>query len=380
VSRREARSSWPGAVFWLAGLVIVGLLLRLVSDILLPFAAGLIIAYLLNPLCDRLERARLPRALASLVVLLGFLVAFGLVLLVLAPLVESQILQLVDRIPSFVNAARREFMGLLAMVQSRISPDDFAKLRDAVGGRLGDAFAWGGRLLTGVLTGGLAFFNVLSLVFVTPVVAFFMLRDWHRLVATIDRFLPRRHEATIREQARLVDATLAGFIRGQAMVCLVMGVYYALGLSLAGLEFGLVLGLLTGILLIIPFLGGALGGCVAVLLAIMQFADWTSVAIVAGIFLVGQAIEGNILTPRLVGGRVNLHPVWVIFALLAFGSLFGLLGLMVAVPVAAVIGVLIRFALQRYLASPLYAPPSGDRSGAFPDASETLRDDEPTRL
>jgi predicted PurR-regulated permease PerM len=376
MNRHEARSPWPGAVFWLAGLVIVGLLLSLVSDVLLPFAAGLVIAYLLNPLCDRLERAHVPRALASLVVLLGFLVAFGLVLLVLAPLVESQILQLVDRIPSFLDAARREFIGLLAMVQSRVSPDDFAKLRDAVGARLGDAFAWGGRLLTGVLTGGLAFFNVLSLVFVTPVVAFFMLRDWHRLVATIDRLLPRRHEATIREQARLVDATLAGFIRGQAMVCLVMGVYYALALSLAGVEFGLVLGLLTGILLIIPILGAALGGCVAILLAIMQFADWTSVGIVAGIFLVGQAIEGNILTPRLVGGRVNLHPVWVIFALLAFGSLFGFLGLMIAVPVAAVIGVLIRFALQRYLASPLYAPPSD----ALSDASETVRDDEPARL
>jgi len=348
------RGSWLAAVFWLGGLVLLGLALHLVSDVLLPFAASFVIAYLLNPLCDRLEKTGLPRALASLVVLLGFLLAFALVFLVLVPLVESQILELVNRIPRFVDAARGELNLLMAVVQERLSPEDFAKLRDAVGGRLGDAFSWAGSLLTGLLTGGLAFFNILSLVFITPIVAFFILRDWHRLTAAIDRFLPRRHAATIREQALLVDATLAGFIRGQAMVCLVMGVFYALALSIAGLDFSLVLGLLTGVLLIIPFLGSAIGGGLAILLAIMQFSNWTRVGIIAGVFLVGQTIEGNILTPRLVGQRVNLHPVWVIFALLAFGSLFGLLGLMIAVPVAAVLGVLTRFALHRYLESSLY--------------------------
>jgi predicted PurR-regulated permease PerM len=385
VTGRVTRNSWPGAVFWLGGLVVIGVMLYLVSGVLLPFAAGFGIAYLLNPLCDRLETMGLPRALASLVVLLGFLLAFALVFLILVPLVESQIIELAGRIPLFLDAARRELNLLMAVVQERLSPEDFARLRDAVGGRLGDAFSWGGRLLTGLLTGGLAFFNILSLVFITPIVAFFILRDWHRLIAAIDRFLPRRHAATIRGQALLVDATLAGFIRGQAMVCLVMGVFYALALSIVGLEFGLVLGLLVGVLLIIPFLGAAVGGILAVVLAIMQFTDWTRVGIVAGIFLVGQTIEGNILTPRLVGGRVNLHPVWVIFALLAFGSLFGLLGLMIAVPVAAIIGVLTRFALQRYLAGPLYDPRGDDPAGTdvAPTASgaiDIVRDDEPACL
>jgi predicted PurR-regulated permease PerM len=380
MSGRAARDAWPGAVFWLCGVVLTGVVLYLVADVLLPFAAGFAIAYLLNPLCDRLERIRLSRALSSLVVLLGFLLCFALVLLILVPVIESQILELVGRIPAFVAATRGALNALMAVVQERVSPEDFARLRDAVGGRLGDAFSWGGRLLTGLLTGGLAFFNILSLVFITPIVAFFILRDWHRIIAAVDRFLPRRHAATIREQALLVDATLAGFIRGQATVCLVMGVFYALALSVAGLDLGLVLGLLTGILLVIPFLGSAIGGGLAILLAASQFADWTRVGIVAGVFLVGQTIEGNVLTPRLVGGRVNLHPVWVIFALLAFGSLFGLLGLMLAVPVAAIIGVLARFALQRYLVSPLYEPAAGAAAPTAPDAVDIVRDDEPARL
>jgi predicted PurR-regulated permease PerM len=379
--RRDSRQT---ALYRIGGLVLLGFVVYLVSDVLLPFVAAFAIAYLLDPLCDRLERLGLPRAGASLVVLLGFLLAFALVFLILVPLVESQILELAGRIPVFLDAARRELNSLLEILKARLAPEDFAKLRDAAGGKLGDAFSWGGRLLTGLLTGGLAFFNILSLVFITPILAFFMLRDWHRLLATIDRYLPRRYEATIREQALLVDATLAGFIRGQAMVCLTMGVYYALALSLAGLDFGLVLGLLTGILLIIPILGAAIGGCLAIILAIMQFGDWTSVGIVAGIFLVGQTIEGNILTPRLVGERVNLHPVWVIFALLAFGNLFGLLGLMIAVPVAAAIGVLTRFALQHYLQSPLYDPAAersvtDETAPSLPDI-DIVRDDDPACL
>lgn len=372
------RDAWPVAVFWLGGIVLLGFVLYLVSDVLVPFGASFAIAYLLDPLCDRLEKLGVPRSLASLFVLLGFLLCFALVFLILVPVVESQILELVRRIPQFLDAAQREFTGLTALVQERLSPEDFARVRDAVGTRLGDAFSWSGRLLTRLVTGGLAVFNILSLVFITPIVAFFILRDWDRMIAAIDRLLPRRYAPTIREQARLIDATLAGFVRGQGLVCLIMGIYYATALSIAGLEFGLVLGLLIGILLIIPFLGSAIGGALAVLLAIMQFSSWSRVGIVAAIFVVGQTVEGNILSPRIVGERVNLHPVWVIFALLAFGSLLGFLGLIIAVPVAAIIGVLVRFAVHRYLESPLYDP---DRfAPTVPDISQNMCDDETTRL
>jgi predicted PurR-regulated permease PerM len=361
--------AWQRALFWCGSIALCGFVLWLLSGILLPFAAGFAIAYFLDPLCDRLEGLRLPRSAAALIALVGFLLAVALVFLVLVPLLETQIVDLVQRLPKFVAAARDYVNSMMGFFQERLSPEDYGKLRDAVGGKLGEAFSWIGQLLQSVVGGGLALFNILSLIFITPIVAFFLLRDWDRIVARIDGWLPRPHVATIREQARLVDETLAGFIRGQATVCVLMGVYYAAALSFVGLDFGLVIGLLVGILIFIPFVGGTIGAALAILLAIAQFADWTSIGIVAVIFVVGQTVEGNVLTPKLVGERVNLHPVWVIFALLAFGHLFGLVGLLIAVPVAATLGVLTRFALGRYLASPIYDP-----------LSASARDDESNRF
>jgi predicted PurR-regulated permease PerM len=197
---------------------------------------------------------------------------------------------------------------------------------------------------------------VLSLIFIAPIVTFFLLRDWDEMIRTIDSWLPRQHVATIRAQATLINETLSGFIRGQASVCLLLGALYAAGLSLIGVESGAVVGFCVGALLFIPFLGGLTGGVLATALAAAQFGDWTQPVEVIILFAVGQTLEANVITPKLVGDRVHLHPVWIIFALLAFGALFGFLGVLIAVPVAAILGVLVRFALQRYLASPLYDP------------------------
>ncbi|MBV9523959.1 MAG: AI-2E family transporter [Alphaproteobacteria bacterium] len=375
----------PRWVFWLGGLVLCALALYLLDAILLPFAAGFAIAYILDPLVGQLGRWRVPRGAAALIVLIGFFLVIALVLLILVPLLESQLGELIRRFPRFLDAARRDLAIVMGVLQERLSAEDFARLRDAAGARLGDAFAWFGQLLQGMLTSSLALFNLLSLVFITPIVAFFLLRDWRRIVTSIDGWLPRPHAATIRAQAVLVDRTLAGFMRGQAMVCMLMAAFYAVSLSLAGLDFGLVLGLLVGLLIFIPFLGGAIGAGLAILLAVTQFGDWTSIAVIAAIFLLGQTVEGNLLTPKLVGDRVHLHPVWVIFALLAFGKLFGLAGLIFAVPAAAVIGVLTRFALHRYLASPLYDPPlpvraAEEEGGLVLQAPALPHDDEPIRL
>lgn len=369
---------------WLCGLVLLGVALYLLDAILLPFAAGFAIAYCLDPPVGYLERLRIPRGIATLIALLGFLLAIGLALLVLEPLLQNQVGELIRRFPRFVEVARRDMTAVMGVLEERLSAEDFARLRDAVSARLGDAFAWLGQLLQGMLTSSLALFNLLSLVFITPVVAFFLLRDWRHIVARIDGWLPRPFAPTIRAQAAIVDATLAGYMRGQAMVCVLMATFYAVALSFAGLEFGLVLGLLVGLLIFIPVLGGAIGAGIAILLAITQFDSWSAVAIIAAIFLIGQAIEGNLLTPKLVGDRVNLHPVWIIFALLAFGNLFGLAGLLFAVPVAAVIGVLTRFALQRYLASPLYDPACAvdgkGKTGSVGAGSAMPDDDEPIRF
>jgi predicted PurR-regulated permease PerM len=199
-----------------------------------------------------------------------------------------------------------------------------------------------------------ALFQLISLVVITPLVSFYLLRDWDRIVERIDAYLPRGSAPAIHDQFGKIDRTLAGFIRGQATVCLILGAFYAVGLSLVGLEFGLLIGLGTGLISFIPYFGMMVGLAVGISVALAQFSGLGSVALVAAVFAVGQVAEGNFLTPKLVGDRVGLHPVWVIFALLAGGTLFGFTGILLAVPAAAVIGVLVRFTLESYRDSRLY--------------------------
>jgi len=258
----------------------------------------------------------------------------------------------------------RELARLFEVLRVKLSPEDVERLRASLGGYAGDVVPWIARLLGGLWSGGLALVNLLSLVFITPVVTFYLLRDWDRVLAQVDSWLPLEHKDEIRALAREVDRTLAGFARGQASLCLAMAAYYALLLTLAGLDFGLIVGLASGLVSFIPFVGFLAGFAAAVGIAVAQFSAWESIAIVAGIYLVGQFLEGNVLGPRLVGGRVGLHPVWMIFALFAGGALFGFVGVLIAVPVAAALGVLSRFGLRRYLASPLYtSTPARDDDG-----------------
>lgn len=353
---------WVRVLFWSGLVALLVLAVHLLKSILLPFVLGTAIAFLLDPLVDRLDRWRIPRALSALAVLLGFILLIVALLLLLVPLLEAQVSQLVDRFPRYLEAGRHLFDRLFQMANDRLPAEDVERLRDAAGNKLGDLLAGLGNVVTSLLTGGVAVANVLSLVFITPIVTFFLLRDWNRIVATVDSWLPRQHLATIREQARLIQETLSGFLRGQAMVCLLFGCVYAAGLSLLGLDFGLVIGFCTGLMIFIPFLGGITGASIATALAFAQFPDWHRPLQVALLFAAGQTLEGNVVTPKLVGDRVHLHPLWVIFSLLAFGALFGFVGVLIAVPMAAVLGVLTRFALKRYLLSPLYDPLNGPPS------------------
>jgi len=340
--------------FWLGVLAIFFLSLYLLSSILLPFVAGGVIAYFLDPAVVWLTRRGGPRWAATLFVLLVF--AFGVVLLIalILPLFRLQADQLFRRLPGLIDAAKSLLDKSMEFASQRLPPQDFETLRNTVTGSVGDVLSWAFRQVQTLFTSGLALANLLSLVFITPVVAFFLLRDWNRIVVKIDLWLPRDHRATIREQAHLVDVMLGGYIRGQLLVCLVLGIYYAVTLTLVGLEFGLVLGILTGVLAFIPYLGFATGFILATGLAVLQFDSFIPVLFVLAIFAFGQVLESSILSPKLVGERVRLHPVWVIFALLAFGSLFGFLGVLIALPAAAIAGVLVRFALSRYMASALY--------------------------
>ncbi|HRQ82665.1 MAG TPA: AI-2E family transporter [Azospirillaceae bacterium] len=340
--------------FWLAAFAGFLLLVWLFSPVLLPFVAGLAIAYLLDPSVDRLELWGLPRWAATAAALLMFMLAIFLAALLLVPLIQAQVAHLLDVLPGYAARAREAITPLVENLVARLSPDDVARLRGAVGQHVGDVAGWIGGVVRGVLSSGVALFDVLSVLFITPIVAFYLLRDWDRLVAAVDSWLPRRHLDTVRAQCREIDATLAGFLRGQAAVCMALGGFYAVALSLAGLDFALVIGLLSGILSFIPYVGSLFGLAASVGLAALQFDELWRVGLVAGIFIVGQAAEGNFLTPKLVGDRVGLHPVWVMFSLLAGGALFGFLGVLLAVPVAASLGVVVRFLLRQYLASPLY--------------------------
>jgi predicted PurR-regulated permease PerM len=341
-------------MFWIGGLLVCAILVHLLSSILLPFVAGMLTAYFLDPIADRLEERRVPRGIATALILLTFFIVGAGLLMLLIPLLQGQIVELAELVPGMIEAARMYLEPLLRDIIAGLPPDALAEIKTSVGDFAGKAAKWVTTLLGNVWSGGLALFNLISLTVVTPVVAFYLLRDWDLITAKVDSWLPRGARPTIHTQLLEIDTTLAAFIRGQATVCLVLSLIYAVGLSIVGLKSGLLVGLGAGFISFIPYLGAASGLIVGVGIALFQFSEWLPIVIVGGIFLFGQTLESYVLTPRLVGDRVGLHPVWIIFALMAGGALFGFTGILLAVPMAAVIGVLLRFAIGRYLESPLY--------------------------
>ena len=348
------------ALFWLAALVAVAFFLYLFSGILLPFVAGLALAYLLDPLADRLERLGLPRVAATVVILLSVLLVFVAAILLIAPLIGQQILGLVQRMPETIARLQELLATQRQGWFGGVVNQGLGQLRDSLGTVVSQAVNWITAFLSSLWASGDAIMSVVSLLVVTPVVAFYMLIDWDRMVGTIDAWTPLRHKETVRSLAREMDESIAGFVRGQALVCLLLGTFYGIALSTVGLNFGLVIGLAAGLIGFIPYVGSLTGLIVSVGVATVQFwPDWTMVLLVFGIFVIGQFVEGNILQPRLVGASVGLHPVWLMFALVAFGYLFGFVGLLVAVPLAASLAVLMRFAIRRYLESPFYTGAQG---------------------
>lgn len=355
-------------LFWLGAMLLFILVLYVLRPILLPFVAGMALAYALDPLADRLQRLGLSRLLATGVILILFALVFIVFIVALVPLLAEQIGQFANRLPEYATKLQQLFRDI---GHSWLQVGWVRDLLGMDGGNgnnpiqnsdiMGKAAGWLGQLLQSLASGGLALVNLVALLTVTPVVAFYLLNDWDRMIDRIDSWLPRDHVETIRALARQIDEALAGFVRGQGLVCLVLGVFYAFGLSLVGLNFGLVIGLGAGFISFIPYVGSIAGFVVSLGVALVQFwPDWLWVVAVAVIFFAGQFLEGNILQPKLVGGHVGLHPVWLIFALFAFGYLFGFVGMLIAVPLAATFGVLARFGLKQYLDSRYYIGSGGD--------------------
>ena len=342
----------------LAGLFLaVCIALYLFSSILLPFVAAACIAYFLDPPTTRLTRLGMPRGFAAGIMIVALLAAMLLFALLLYPLLLAQIGLLISRAPSYVVEIRNWAGDVVHRLQEGLGSEYVdEKLRDLVAGQAGAMLGWVAGTLTRIVGSGFALFSVISLVVVTPVVAFYLLRDWRRAVAQLDSWLPRRYAGVLRAQAREVDRILSAWLRGQAICCLLLAAFYAVALTLVGLDLGLIVGMAAGLLSFIPYVGSVTGGVTSIALALAQF-HWQGVTVVAGVFVVGQLLEGYVIYPRFLGDRVELHAVWVIFALFAGGALFGFLGVLLAVPVAAALGVLARFWLRRYLSSPIYLEP-----------------------
>ncbi len=343
----------------LAGFVVVVLAaLQLFASILLPFVVAAGIAYFLDPVATRMVRMGMGRGMAAMLLVVGLVTAGLLFALLLYPLILSQLGILISRVPAYATDLRDWAGTVIIGLQERLGSDYVdEKLRDLVSGQAGAMLSFLAGALSRIVGGGFALFNVLSLMIVTPVVAFYLLRDWPSVIERVDGWLPRRYAGVLRAQAVEMDRILSAWLRGQALCCLLLALFYAGALQMVGLDLGLIVGITAGVLSFIPYVGTITGGVTSIGLAFAQFPTWTGVAEVAAVFIVGQLLEGYVIYPRFLGDRVELHAVWVIFALFAGGAAFGFLGVLLAVPVAAVIGVLARFWLRRYLASPLYSDP-----------------------
>ncbi|MGG7567215.1 AI-2E family transporter [Rhodovulum sp. DZ06] len=348
--------------WWSVGFAVFIAFLWVFSNVLTPFLAGAAMAYFLDPLADRLEAKGLSRALATVII---STVAFGGVsalLIMIVPEAFAQLRDLIEALPGYAQAVREFVFERYPHLFEEGSAFDTAA--QAIKENISQ---WSSTLLERAWSSGLAIIDFLSLLVITPVVAFYLLLDWDHLVARVDQWAPRDHLPVVRKLARDIDSVLAGFVRGQLSVCAILGLFYAAALMLIGLDFGLLVGLFAGLLSFIPFVGALMGGAASIGLAIAQFwGEWGMIAAVAVVFGIGQVAEGNYLTPKLVGGSVGLHPVALMFALSAFGALLGFTGLLIAVPAAACIGVLGRFALDQYTSGRLYrgySAPEDDADG-----------------
>lgn len=343
------------ALFWLATALVFVLLLYEFSEILLPFVAGMALAYLLDPVADRLTGLGLSRTWAAALILGVFVVVLVMLLIIIVPVLATQAESFIINLPRYLDGLQKWLTQQAGTKLFRVLHISSTDIRGSLGSFVSDGTSMLTTLLAKVWSGSRVIVSIVSLAVVTPVVAFYMLIDWDRMIETVDGWLPRQSQPTIRALAAEMNLGVARFVRGQVSVSALVGLFYAVALSLAGLDFGLLIGLCAGLISFVPYLGSFGGGALAIGVALFQFPpDWTSVVVVAVIFLFGQFVEGNVLQPKLIGSKVGLHPVWLMFALFAFGALFGFLGLLIAVPSASALAVLIRFVLGKYLDSPIY--------------------------
>lgn len=347
------------AIFWTVTLLVVIGLIILFKSVLFPFVLGATIAYLLNPVVEFLSRKGMNRTSATLMILGSFVLVMGIILALSVPILLREAAGFIEAAPGYADRLWAMTQPYIDTVREklgyRISNQIETAVQDNFGKTLGASKSVISTLVASIAVGGQALVEFIASLLLTPIVAFFMMKDWPKIVRWTYSLMPRHSEAVIRDLLGQIDVKIAGFIRGQLTVCVLLGLMYAIALTIAGLNYGFVIGLATGILCIVPFVGSTAGLLVGLIVAFLQSGDISYMAVIAAIFGVGQFIEGNFITPKLMGDKVGLHPLWIMFALLAGGSLLGLTGMFLAVPMAAIIGVLVSFAIHQYKRSPYYS-------------------------
>lgn len=366
---------------WAGFFLVAILLLWVFRSILLPFVLGMALAYLLNPLVNWLRLVRIPRPFASAMVLVLVLALITGLVLMLVPLVSTQVAGLVLRLPAYIGDLQHLVQNLAPQLNDWLGPERAAQLEASLADMIGTGIELAGTIAAQVAQSGFGVLNTLVVLFITPVVAFYLLVDWDGMIERVDSLLPRQHRNEIRGVLGQIDRAMAGWLRGQGSVIVVLSVYYCTALWLVGLDFGIAIGLIGGILSFVPYVGFLIGFALSITIALVQFWPdmWVNLLIVLGIYIVGQFLEGNVLVPNLVGQSININPVWLMFALFAFGLLFGFVGLLLAVPLTAIAGVLIRYALLKYQESTLYLGETIPEESHTPDVPLTAVIEAPVR-
>ena len=339
---------------WIVGAILFCLFIYMVSSILLPFIVAVITAYFLDPVTKKIEKLGLSRTAATFTITILFFAIFIILSIILVPLFYDQFTSMIQKIPTYVHLYNEEILPYFSTILEKFDPESIDSARQSVREASSYILNFAGKVIIDIWSSGIAIVNLLSLLFVTPIVTFYILRDWHHIIDKLSNLIPPKHSKIVGQLVGQIDVTLSAYIRGQTNVCLILGIFYAAALTLAGLEFGFVIGLSTGILSLIPYVGLLFGFVVAMVIAVFQFSNSLDIGIIALIFITGQIIEGNFITPKLVGDKVGLHPVWIIFCMLAGATMFGFIGLLLAIPTTAIIGVLTRFLIYQYLNSSFY--------------------------
>lgn len=359
-------SSTRSLVFWIIIVIAFSLSFAVLREVLLPFVVGACLAYLLDPPATRLERLGINRLVATLAIVSIFILGLSTLIVLAGPIIIRELAYFIDSFPRYLNQLQSMATNPNRPWLSKIIGEGLGEAERSVTSLTTLATDWLVTFLHSAWSGGQELISIFSLLVVIPIVAIYLINDWKKMITVIDDCVPPAKRQTIRALAREIDDRIGGFVVGQGALCLILAVFYATALSLIGINHSVLIGIAAGVISFIPYLGSLTGLAISTCVAVAQFwPNWNIILLVPATFFVGQGLADYVLSPYFIGRRVNLNPVWVIFALFACGKLFGFIGLIVAVPFAAGVGVLVRFAVRQYFESPFYAGKPTESSNAI---------------